>query len=140
MLNIFERVPCAFNGLYGVRPSSNRAPKSGMRATAPGQIAISVSTGPLCHSMADLKLFVELICPSNPLDYEISTIPVLWRQVTPPARKLCIGVMAWDGVVMPHPPIRRAIVETAQKLRHEGHEGVYNNLTGSGSPRSANAF
>jgi len=31
--------------------------------------------------------------------------------------------MAWNGVVMPHPPVRRAIQETAQALRRKGHDG-----------------
>jgi amidase len=94
-----------------------------MRASAPGQIAIKVSTGPICHNLEDLTFFTELICPSDPFTYEQSEVPVLWRQIKPLDRKLCIGMMRWDKVVMPHPPIIRALEETAQKLRHEGHEG-----------------
>ena len=35
---------------------------------------------------------------------------------------LCFGVMGWDGIVMPHPPIQRAIVGTVEKLKARGHE------------------
>jgi amidase len=36
--------------------------------------------------------------------------------------KVCVGIMWWDGVVMPHPPIQRALSLVVDALRAEGHE------------------
>ena len=56
-------------------------------------------------------------------------IPLPWRKaeensVLERARTsgLVFGVMEWDGVVKPHPPIQRTIKQTVEKLRLEGHE------------------
>lgn len=95
-----------------------------MRASAPGQTSIKVSTGPLCHCLEDLSYFTKHILPSDPIHFDPSTIPVLWRDIEPIGRKLRVGVMKWDGVVQPHPPIKRAIEETAQKLAAAGHEST----------------
>lgn len=119
------RTPAAFNGLYGMRPTSDRVPKLGVQSTAPGQLSIKVSVGPNCHSMADLKLLTKLILTHPTLPYEPTCIPGSWVDVPLPAatERLKIGVMSTDGVVDPHPPIQRALEETAEKLRAAGHEG-----------------
>ena len=118
------RAPAAFSGLYAIRPTSWRIPLSGMRSSATGQISIRVSCGPMCHSMADLKMFTEVINahPRAPHDY--SSIPIRWRNVKKPTGKLAFGLWRYDGVVMPQPPILRALEETAAKLRSAGHEGM----------------
>jgi amidase len=118
------RAPAAFNGLYSIRPSSERIPRGGMRSTGPGQISIKVSCGPTCHSVADLKMFTKVINGHTGAQYDASFIPMPWRDVQAPSRKLSFGLLEFDGVVMPHPPILRAMKESASKLRAAGHEGI----------------
>lgn len=55
------RAPATFNGLYGIRPTADRIPKYGLLTCAPGQISIKVSCGPICHSIADVKLITKLL-------------------------------------------------------------------------------
>lgn len=55
------RAPAAFNGLYALRPTSERIPRKGLVSTAPGRISIKTSCGPISHSMQDLKLLTKLI-------------------------------------------------------------------------------
>ena len=117
------RAPAAFNGLYGMRPTSDRVPKFGVQSTAPGQLSIKVSVGPNCHSLADLKLLVKLILTHPTLPYEPTCIPGSWVDIKTSDKKLKIGVLSSDGVVDPHPPIQRALKETAEKLRAAGHDG-----------------
>ncbi|KAK3092146.1 hypothetical protein LTR53_019756, partial [Teratosphaeriaceae sp. CCFEE 6253] len=74
--------------------------------------------------MEDLKLFTKLILTHPTLPHEPSCSIPYWHEPTPPSHKLRIGIMATDGVVDPHPPIRRAISETAEKLKAAGHEVV----------------
>jgi amidase len=45
-----------------------------------------------------------------------------WQDVVVP-EKVVIGVMYWDEVVKPHPPIQRALKEVVEKLRRKGQEG-----------------
>jgi amidase len=74
--------------------------------------------------MPDLKLITELIVSHPTLPFEPTCTPIPWRQVPEPAGRLSFGILMTDGVVDPHPPIQRALLETADKLRAAGHEGM----------------
>lgn len=117
------RVPAAFNGLYAIRPTSDRIPKGGMQNTNSGQISIKLSCGPICHSINDLDLFTRVINAHPHNRYDVTCTPVPWRELSAPEGKMAIGIMKWDGVVMPHPPIIRALEHTKQMLENAGHEG-----------------
>ncbi len=95
-----------------------------MGTAAPGQISIKVSSGPNCHSMADVKMVVEILLTHHGLPFEPTAVQLRWKQVVPRNEKLCFGLMVMDGVVHPQPPIARALRETATKLRDAGHEGT----------------
>ncbi|RVX67712.1 hypothetical protein B0A52_07835 [Exophiala mesophila] len=116
------RAPAAFNGLYGMRPTSERIPRKGLRSTVPGQISIKTSCGPISHSMPDLKLLIKLILSHPSLPFEGSCPPGWWNEVKTPKGKLRIGLILTDGVVDPHPPVARALKETAEKLKAAGHD------------------
>jgi len=117
------RAPAAFNGLYALRPTSERIPRKGLRSTVPGQISIKTSCGPVTHSMPDLKLFANLILTHPTLPFEGSCLPGSWREVETASRKLKVGFLLTDGVVQPHPPITRALKESVDKLKAAGHDG-----------------
>lgn len=117
------RAPAAFNGLYGMRPSSDRVPRTGLVSQRMGQISIKASCGPVCHSMMDLKLLAKLVVTHPTLPYEPSCVAGFWNEV-PPKRRLVIGIMSTDGVVEPHPPVARALNEVASKLQASGYEVV----------------
>lgn len=119
------RAPAAFNGLYAIRPTSQRIPKGGWGGSVSGQISVRDSAGPVCHSVDDLKLLTEVIGSHNSQHrYDTNSVPIPWRQISLPEGKLAVGIMKWDGVVMPHPPILRAIEETKQSLLRHGFEGA----------------
>lgn len=46
------RVPCAFNFLYGIRPSNGRMPYAKMANSMMGQETIESVVGPMAHSAA----------------------------------------------------------------------------------------
>lgn len=114
------RAPGAFNGLYAMRPSADRVPRTGMASYKKGQISIRSSTGPNCRSMSDLKLLTKIILEHEAVPFEPTCIPGAWKEV-PLKPKLAIGIMSTDGVVTPHPPVSRALKEVAAKLRAAGH-------------------
>lgn len=116
------RAPAAFNGLYGIRPTAMRIPKNLWEGTMTGQVAIRDSAGPVCHSVDDMRLFTRLLVSNQEARYDTNAVPVPWRQIILP-EKLCVGIMNWDRVVMPQPPILRAIAHTKRTLLAAGHEG-----------------
>ncbi|KAK2595670.1 hypothetical protein QQS21_006643 [Conoideocrella luteorostrata] len=117
------RSPAAFNGLYAIRPTADRMPKTGMHSWNPSQMSIRVSCGPGTHSMRDLKHITPVLNGAN-FPYDVSSVPVPWRHVPPLTGKLTFGLLAYDGVVTPHPPVLRALKETAEKLEAAGHEVI----------------
>ncbi|KAL1867533.1 hypothetical protein VTK73DRAFT_4136 [Phialemonium thermophilum] len=117
------RAPATFNGLYAIRPTAERIPKTGLATAAPGQISIKVSCGPVCHSVADVKLVTKILLQHYDfIGFEPTCVPFPWREpAAPPPPKLCFAVMRSDGVVTPQPPVRRALDETIQRLEAAGH-------------------
>lgn len=117
------RAPAAFNGLYGMRPTSERVPRTGLVSQRLGQVSIKASCGPICHSMSDLKLLVKLVVTHPTLPYEPTCISGFWKE-TLPKTKLTVGILATDGIVEPHPPVVRALREVATSLQAAGHQVI----------------
>lgn len=122
------RVPAAFNGLYGFKPSGRRVPTSGWECENMGQESIIAVSGPLGHSIEDLNLFFQVTSDAEPWLYE-PLLAIPWKTddqlgFNPP--RLTVGLMLWDEVVMPHPYLTRTLKEVAAKLQAAGHEGKRN--------------
>lgn len=118
------RVPAAFNGLYGFKPSGKRVPTSGWECTMVGAESITAVAGPLGHNVQDLELFFQIVSDAKPwLKEPLLAMPWRSQMEALERQKLTIGVMLWDEVVMPHPYITRVVKEVAAKLKRAGHEG-----------------
>lgn len=118
------RVPCAFNGLYGIRPSTRRLSYEGMTSNVSGGRAIAAAIGPMCHSVRDVELICRIVTEANPWEEDPGVVQMRWTVRPSLPGKLTIGLMKFDGVVMPHPPILRGLDEAAARLRAAGHEVV----------------
>lgn len=117
------RVPAAFNGLYALKPTAARTPKGDMPDL--GQSLIQVSFGPICHSIEDMELLARVINAHPFNKYDVTCTPIPWRSPEAVQRKLRIGLMKWDGVVMPHPPVLRVLEHARHLLKTAGHEGEF---------------
>ncbi|KAL9610378.1 MAG: hypothetical protein Q9167_004918 [Letrouitia subvulpina] len=112
------RIPAAHNGVYGLKPTAFRIPTTGWSSIAPGADAIPSVIGPLSTSVAGLSLFMRTIIDSKPWLTEPALIPLPWSPVqVAKDRALRIGIMWHDGVVLPHPPITRAMRMLVQVLK-----------------------
>ncbi|KAF1972622.1 amidase [Bimuria novae-zelandiae CBS 107.79] len=131
------RIPAAFNGLYGIRPSTGRLPYEGMANSMDGQNTILSVVGPLAPTLGSLRLLVKAILSQQPWLHDPLVHEMPWRdsherEITTllnpedpnSGAKLCFGVIATDGIVTPTPPIRRAIDIVVNALRSQGHEVV----------------
>ncbi|KAJ0167053.1 putative amidase [Colletotrichum tanaceti] len=89
------RVPAAFNGCYGLRPTALRVPSLGNVGITSGQESIRGVVGPLGQSVDDLGLFMSTMLGAEPWDIE-------------------------TAVVKPHPPVLRALCAVMGKLKEAG--------------------
>ncbi|KAL1743031.1 amidase signature domain-containing protein [Schizophyllum fasciatum] len=119
------RIPSAFNGLYGLRPTMRRLPYYGTSNTFLGQGA---TLGPMSRTLSGLAELTRAVTMGNPWDVDPRVIEMPWREDQYQLKhlggrgvKLCIAYYDDDGVVKPHPPVRRAIKMTVDALRKAGH-------------------
>ncbi|KAF7869862.1 hypothetical protein EAF04_004646 [Stromatinia cepivora] len=123
------RIPAAFNFLYGLRPSHGRLPYGKMANSMEGQETVHSVCGPIAHSVADMRLFVQAVLAEEPWKFDAKVVPMPWRQSEADVIKsrildggLTIGYYDCDGNVLPHPPVLRGIKTVADTLKKRGHE------------------
>jgi amidase len=119
------RIPSLCCGLYGFRPTSGRTP-DGKQAPIgnPGLPTIMPTSGPLANDIGALEIFMKSIIDSRPALLDPMVLDVPWRSVSPPQKKLRFGVVAEDPLLPLHPPVKKAVSDTADLLRSQGHEIV----------------
>lgn len=108
------RVPASFCGVYGFKPTSYVLPLQGFTGDDgyAAELNILASTGPLGVSLRDLDLFVSVLKASQPHLQDPNLVPIPWTGLATPApasRPLKVGFMMDDGVVIPQPPVARAL-------------------------------
>ena len=111
------RIPAAFNGLAGLRPTTGRISRS-------GSVAVSArfdSLGPLARRVSDVARTFEVIAGHDPSDaYSIDRpVPAVTRRLNDPVKGMRIGVMKrwfFDDI---HPDL---------KLSLEKAIGIYRDL------------
>ncbi|CAK1358673.1 unnamed protein product [Cercospora beticola] len=115
------RVPSGFCGLYGLKPSVARLPHGGLRGLHAGMENIIGCVGPMATSLADLQLICDSILACQPSDIEPGLIEMPWKRDVHMPGRLRVGILWHDGVVAPHPPIRREMLRVQQALQRAGH-------------------
>jgi amidase len=119
------RIPAAFNGLYGLRPSTGRLPYEGMANSMDGQNTVLSVVGPIATNAASLRLVTQALFQQEPWLHDPLVHEIPWRTdhetEIKSAKKLCFGVLRTDGVVNPLPPVRRTIDMVVETLRSAGH-------------------
>jgi len=117
------RIPAAWNGVYGLKPSAQRFPKYGVRSPGLSDSNPGSAIGPLAIDLSRLRLWCETILSTEPWLQDRDCLPIPWRDVTAPQR-LKVGMLINDGVVNPSPPVQRVLKEAAEKLNTAGHDVV----------------
>ena len=123
------RIPAGFNGLYGIRPSVGRMPYEGMANSMDGQNSVLSVVGPLATTPGALRLIMQSILSLQPWLHDPFCVPMPWRpeieamtlQAAATPGALAFGILAHDGLVTPHPPVRRAISTVTKLLEATGH-------------------
>ena len=119
------RIPAAFNGLYGIRPSAGRMPYEGMANSMDGQNSVLSVVGPLSCSVGGLRLAIKSILSQKPWLHDPLCLEMPWRdheERRVEMGQLTFGVMKHDGTVTPHPPVQRAIEIVIARVKDLGHK------------------
>jgi Asp-tRNA(Asn)/Glu-tRNA(Gln) amidotransferase A subunit family amidase len=114
------RVPAAACGIYGLKPTGFRVPTRGWSSTPPGADPVPTVLGPMSNSLSAIDLFMRVVAAAEPWKQEPALVPLPWRDIAlqPTSQNpLRIGIIWHDGVVMPHPPISRALREFVEKAK-----------------------
>ncbi|KAK3389553.1 amidase [Podospora didyma] len=117
------RIPAACTGIFALRPSYGRFPAGGFRGGLQGQETVEPVIGPLARSLNDIEAFSKAVVSTQPWRSDPKSLPIPWREpadLLPPAA-LKIGVLWHDGVVLPTPPVTRALRIVVEKLQAAGH-------------------
>lgn len=117
------RIPAACTGIFTLRPSFGRFPTLKCRSGMSGQEAVQSVNGPLARTIDDIVLEAKTVVDAQPWLHDPRMVPLPWRSVDLP-EKLKIAVMWNDAMVVPTPPVTRALKATVEKLTTAGHEIV----------------
>lgn len=127
------RIPSAFNGLYGIRPSSGRMPYEGLANSMIGQNGILSVVGPLATSPDALKLVMQAILSKDPWFHDPNCHEIPWRSeaeavVSDPVKRisqpLSFGIYRRDENCALTPPVNRAIETVAKAMEKLGHKVI----------------
>jgi amidase len=104
---------------------------------SPGQDIVRSVAGPMACSLATIERYMEALPDAKPWEVDQHVAPVAWRKELAycGAKRLRIGFLVDDGVVMVQPPIARAMREVVEALRAAGHEGMMTT-----SPRTVDLY
>jgi fatty acid amide hydrolase len=115
------RIPVAFCGIAGIKPTLHRWSNRGSNSAIPGQEVVRSQIGPLARTVADLVLVLRTI--DTPLharhDPEVPPLPI----GSPDAidlRGLRVGLYDDDTFFTPAESVRRAVRQAAKWLEARG--------------------
>ncbi|KAF7347635.1 Amidase domain-containing protein [Mycena venus] len=124
------RIPAGFCGVYGLRPSYNRIPYAGCVNSLEGEDSILSVLGPLSNTLDGIKTFFKAVLSKEPWQMDPMVIRKRWSEEEyrlidhGNGEKLCFAIMWDNGVVVPHPPVRRGLEITKKALLAAGHQVI----------------
>jgi amidase len=118
-----NRIPALCCGISSIKPTASRIPFAG--GVPPGRIGapspILPVIGPCGHSIRDYSLFLKTIIDKQPWTLDENVLNVPWRTVQPSTKPLRFGLIRGCPERPLHPPIARALHNTATALKAAGH-------------------
>ena len=108
-----NRVPAAFCGIVGLKPTTGRMPDPGRGSIPIGEIAVVSQVGVFARSVEDAALGLGIAARSD-------GVPALRDFRAVDISKLRIGFFVDDGIFAPSAAYQRAVAEAASVLSRRG--------------------
>ncbi|KAF8630529.1 hypothetical protein AX15_002855 [Amanita polypyramis BW_CC] len=115
------RIPAHYCGIYSLKPSPARLSFYGAKGPTPGFEGITTVAGPMGRSVEDLELICRTAFGIRGSDYNVMPLPFRDVQLS---SKLRVGYFTTDGFVKASPACQRAVLETVEALKRQGHECI----------------
>jgi fatty acid amide hydrolase len=115
------RVPCAYTGIAGLKPTLDRWTNLGSNTALLGQEGIRSQLGPMARSARDIALAFSALDPRamTARDGRVPPLPA-GDPSKVDVSKLRVGVYTDDGVLPPSAAVARGVKEAAAALRARG--------------------
>ena len=131
------RIPSHFCGVYGLKPTENRVPSTGVfpfPTAMPRGIRVMNTIGPMARSVEDLALLYRIIAGPDGQDTEVQPVPV---ETAPPAdlKTLRIAVAPTLPGVATAGDIQAAVERLGSRLADEGARVEVASLAGIDAAR-----
>lgn len=124
------RIPASFQGLYGLKPSSDRISYLNVLNTLENNPIISSVIGPICRYLSDLKMIMEVVLDGEQWKLDPKVPPIGWRsQPEPNSKPGKIGIIKQKGDIHCQPAIVKAIERFEHTVKSKGHEVIELNDT-----------
>lgn len=119
------RVPCAFCGIAGIKPTVDRWSNVGSNSAIPGQEVIRSQCGPMARTSEDVALMLRAIDSTRqaPFDPNVAPLPI-GDPGKVKLKKLRVGFYDDDGFITPSESVRRAVRQAVATLEDMGVEVV----------------
>ena len=115
------RVPCAFTGIAGLKPTLDRWSNRGVSTALSGQEVIRGQCGPMARTVEDVGLLLRAIDPIAQARLDPSACPLPWSEPDDVSMSsLRVGFFEDDGFLAASAPIARAVRRAAEILEAAG--------------------
>ncbi|KAM9482519.1 vitamin D3 hydroxylase-associated protein-like isoform 1-T2 [Clarias gariepinus] len=116
------RIPAAFCGICGLKPTNNRISIKGISSCAKGVKAVLTAVGPMARDVESLALCMRALLCTDMFTLDPTVPPIPFNQeVYESSEPLRIGYYENDGYCQPSPSMSRALRETKALLEKAGH-------------------
>ncbi|MEO7094255.1 MAG: amidase [Polyangiales bacterium] len=115
------RVPAAWTGIAGLKPTLDRWTNKGSNTSLAGQEAVRGQIGPMARTVDDLIMLMRALDPIRMSEIDPRVPPLPFRDpASIDVKRLRVGWYVDDGFVSPSLAVSRAVERTVDVLRDHG--------------------
>ena len=115
------RIPCAFTGIAGLKPTVDRWSNTGCVTALAGQETVRGQCGPMARTVRDVAMMFRALDPTLQASRDPAVPPLPYEDpASIDVSKLRIGYYSDDGYLAASSAVRRGVEEAARALEDAG--------------------